>query len=383
MKIAAVSVLPAARSLRRALHTASGAALHLSGVALQIRSECGEEGQGEAPLPPLTPQQAAAQQRQIEAALFAARAEWPGVDVPAARDWLSRRALHPAACWALATALADLESRGRGISLAAYLAVHFGEGAALQAVAANELLAAETPGALEAEAAAAAARGVRVLKLKVGQGALAEDVARVAAARSGAGREVLLRLDANGAWDEAEARRRIAALRRFAIEFIEQPVAAREIAALARLRRAGIAIAADESARGEAGALAVLAAEAADVLVLKPVALGDFAAAHRCAVAANESGVGVVLSSLFDGPVSLWAALHLAAALRANRACGLATGALLQSGAECAPVIENGALHLSSAPGLGEAVRGAFAAFAPSAGARGEDMRGALESGAG
>jgi len=359
VKIKSVAVWPAARRLRRALHTASGVALHLFGVALQIHSDCGEAGQGEAPLPPLAPQQAAAQQSHIEAALFAARANWPGADLPAARDWLSQRALHPAARWALATALADLESRGRGISLAAYLAAQFGEGAALQAVAANELLAAETPGELEAEAAAAAARGVRALKLKVGQGALAEDVARVAAARSGAGREVLLRLDANGAWDETEARRRIAALRRFAIEFIEQPVAAREIAVLARLRRAGISIAADESARDEAGALAVLAAEAADVLVLKPAALGDFAAAHRCAAAAKESGVDVVLSSLFDGPVSLWAAVHLAAALRVNRACGLATGALLQSGAKCAPVIENGALHLSNAPGLGEAARAA------------------------
>lgn len=360
MKIASVAVFPAARSLRRALHSASGAALHLSGVALQICSECGEAGQGEAPLPPLAPPQAKVQQLQIEAALFAARADWPGAALHDARNWLSRRALHPAARWALATALDDLEARGRGISLAAHLAARFAEGAALQAVAANELLAAPRPGELEAEAAAAAARGVRALKLKVGMGALAEDVARVAAARSGAGQGVLLRLDANGAWDEAEARRRMAALRRFAIEFIEQPVAAREIAALARLRRsAKIAIAADEAARDEAGALAVLAAEAADVLVLKPAALGDFAASRRCAAAANESGVGVVMSSLFDGPVSLWAALHLAAALRVSRACGLATGALLHSGAECAPVIQNGALHLSNAPGLGDAARGA------------------------
>lgn len=359
MKIAAVAVFPAARSLRRALHTASGAALHLCGVALQIRSDCGQVGQGEAPLPPLAPPQAAAQQSQIEAALLAARANWPGADLPAARDWLSQRAMHSAARWALATALDDLESRGRGISLAAHLAARFAEGAALQAVAANELLAATHPGELEAEAAAAAARGVRALKLKVGMGALAEDVARVAAARSGAGQGIALRLDANGAWDEAEARRRIAALRRFAIEFIEQPVAAREIAALARLRRAGIAIAADEAARDEAAALEVLAAEAADVLVLKPAALGDFAASRRCAAAAAERGVGVVLSSLFDGPVSLWAAVHLAAALRVSRACGLATGALLQSGAECAPAICNGALQIPHAPGLGEAARGA------------------------
>jgi len=49
----------------------------------------------------------------------------------------------------------------------------------------------------------------------------------------------------------------------------------------------------------------------------------------------------------------------LAAALRVSRACGLATGALLQSGAECAPALLNGALHLSCAPGLGAAARGA------------------------
>ncbi len=189
---------------------------------------------------------------------------------------------------------------------------------------------AHRPAELEAEAARLVAAGEHTIKIKIGMGTLADDLALAHAARSAAGPRVALRLDANGAWDEDEARRRIRALAAVQPEFIEQPVAATDPAALARVRRASnVPIAADEAARDAEGARRVLAAEAADVLVLKPAALGSFRVTRELAAEAEACAVDVVLSSLFDGAVSLLAALRLAAELKLPRVQGLGTGAML------------------------------------------------------
>src|SRR5690606_18131984 len=76
--------------------------------------------------------------------------------------------------------------------------------------------------------------GYRVLKLKVGARSLGDDVARVAAVRA-ACPDAVLRLDANGAWSEAEAMEALAALAPSRIELLEQPVPAAEVDALARI----------------------------------------------------------------------------------------------------------------------------------------------------
>ena len=77
-----------------------------------------------------------------------------------------------------------------------------------------------------AEAARArVAEGFRTLKLKVGTDA-ATDVARVRAAREGAGPDVALRVDANTGWDCFEAVRVIRALEDagVGVQLVEQPV---------------------------------------------------------------------------------------------------------------------------------------------------------------
>jgi o-succinylbenzoate synthase len=216
----------------------------------------------------------------------------------------------------------------------------------LRVVRTNALVTGDSPAVLEREASALAEAGEHTLKLKVGLGSLAQDVDRVAAVRTGGGGAMALRLDANQAWDEVEARRRIAAFARFGPEYIEQPVAAVDLAALARLRRSSpVPIAADEAARDPAGARRVLEAEAADVLVLKP-ALGGPAATTRSVVErARRAGVCVVLSSLYDAGISLWASVALAAALGLEAAHGLGTAVLLETPGD-APVPAHGRIEL-------------------------------------
>ncbi|MDP6241992.1 MAG: enolase C-terminal domain-like protein, partial [Myxococcota bacterium] len=261
----------------------------------------------------------------------------------AARD-LARA---PAARAALDAALRDLEAREIGTSLAASL------GANARARVPTALLL----GAEHADGAAAEARraGFRVLKLKLGTNAFDADRARVAAVREAIGNEVALRVDANGAWSEATAAAHLEALASLDVELVEQPLASEALEALARLRRASpVPLAADESVRDVASAERVLRFEAADVLVVKPAAVGGLGSALSIARRAREAQVEVLVTTFLDTAIGRAGALHLAAALPPGRhAAGLATGSLLADDLAPGPVPKSGAIALPSDNGLG------------------------------
>ena len=173
--------------------------------------------------------------------------------------------------------------------------------------------------------------GCRTVKVKVADRTqtLADDVARVAAARRHVGPEGRVRVDANAAWSVAEAEEALLALAPYDLEYAEQPCAT--VPELAELRRRtaglGVPVAADESVRRAADPLAVARAGAADLLVVKAQPLGGVTAALGIVAAA---GLPVVVSSALDTSVGLSMGAHLAAAVPDLRHdCGLGTAALL------------------------------------------------------
>lgn len=166
--------------------------------------------------------------------------------------------------------------------------------------------------------------GATTAKVKVAEPGqcLADDVARVETVRA---LIPTVRVDANGGWTVEEAVEAAKALG--PLEYLEQPCAT--IAELAELRRRiDIPVAADESIRKAEDPLAVKAAAAADIAVLKVAPLGGISALLRIA---DQIGIPVVVSSAIDSAVGIAAGLHAAAALPELRhACGLGTGSLLE-----------------------------------------------------
>jgi len=81
------------------------------------------------------------------------------------------------------------------------------------------------------------ARGFRAIKVKLGTGTAAEDVAMAAALRGIVGPDVALMVDYNQSLDPVEAVRRIARLAEFDLHWIEEPVAAEDLDGHARVRR--------------------------------------------------------------------------------------------------------------------------------------------------
>lgn len=317
-----VSVTRAERRLRAPIQTASGEMHVLPTVFVRFDGDDGACAVGEAPLLPGDA---------IDDVVHALEGSGTALRGRSAGDarGLAAGFGPPPAAWALDTGLAALDAIQRGETLSRTIVP--AEARTLERVRTNALLAADTPANLAVEVERQVAAGEHTVKLKVGQGSLEHDVLRVATVRE-AGPALAIRLDANGAWDEDEAVRRIEAVTHLEPEYVEQPVPGADIASLSRVRaKVGVSIAADESARNAEGARLVLAARAADFLVLKPARLGAAFVTRALVREARDRGVEVVLSSLYDEASSLRASIALAAALGLEGAHGLATAALLES----------------------------------------------------
>jgi len=190
----------------------------------------------------------------------------------------------------------------------------------------------------ETAAEIVARSGCRTAKVKVaepGQGER-DDVGRVAAVRGALGPAGRIRVDANGGWDVGEAARMLRRLGEFGLEYAEQPCATLD--ELAELRAlTDVPLAADESIRKASDPLAVRAAGAADIVVLKVAPLGGVRPALRIAA---ECGLPVVVSSAVESSVGLAAGVALAAALPAlDYDCGLATSSLLAGDVTAEPFV--------------------------------------------
>lgn len=263
----------------------------------------------------------------------------------------------PAARCGLESALLDLAAQSAGLPLAKFL-----NASARAFVPVSALLSASQPEQLAKEASAAVRRGFRVIKVKVAGRALSDDAKRLLAVRRSVGEDVKIRIDANGAWTEAEAATALRGLSPLKLELCEQPVSAANHAALRRLRwQVRCPIAADESVSQPDAKDMLLDGEdgpAADVVVLKPMVLGGLLPSLRLARRAEELGVGYYVTSSLDGVVARVGAAHLAAAVpKADWASGLAVGELFQSDTgvdPCPPC--RGEIHLPIQPGLGLAV---------------------------
>ena len=336
---------------RRPFPTATGMWLERDTWLIRLLDADGRVGLGEAVLDPLNGEVA----ETILAALIREAAEGAGAGrLPSMGDLELHGAPGRALNAAIESALFDLERNAGHLDLAPD-----GDGVGVNA----------TIPSVGPEAAAEAARqsvesGFLTLKIKAGAERETDVlVERIRAIRSAVGPEVRLRLDVNGAWDLSTAEDRLLGVARFDIEFVEQPVAADEVDALAELRRrVSVPIAADESADSVRAVRVLLDADAVDVLVVKPARVGGPAAVAEIAERAAERGVSVVISTLFETGVGIAAAAAMAAALPdvvSQRSAGapdhgLATAGLLEHDLlRESLIVEDGRMHVPYASGSG------------------------------
>lgn len=325
------SIIPYRLPLRRPWVAAAAMLTERRGALLRLTDEDGLEGWGDcAPLPSGGP---------VEPVITALE---DYCRRPASAEF---HALPPEVRWAVETAQADLAAQRAGLPLWR----HWGGDTGMVDI--NAALGALDDG-LPARLAEACHQGFRIGKIKVGLAPVEEEIVRLKALDS----PLRLRLDANRAWNDADAAHFLAAIAALPIDGVEEPLAAPTPEKLARLQvMLPFPIAIDESLpRFGANALdALIAARAVRRFVLKPARLGGIAATQAVAAKAQAAGIEVVLTSVVDSALGVAAAAHLAAALSPDLAHGLGTSAWLARDVATPLPISAGRMQLPDEPGLG------------------------------
>ena len=201
------------------------------------------------------------------------------------------------------------------------------------------------PAVMAERAAAAAAKGFTVLKVKLGHGEEVEILRRIRERFSGT-----IRVDPNAAWTAKEAPRRIASIAPFGIEFVEQPVDPKDLAGLRRVReRSELPIVADEAAV-RATDIDELA-DACDGINVKLQKCGGIAEARAMIEKAHRLGLKVMLGCrAAETSVGIAAAAHLAPSVEWADLDG---NLLIVDDPFIAVPVERGRFVFSDRPGLG------------------------------
>jgi O-succinylbenzoate synthase len=206
---------------------------------------------------------------------------------------------------ALETALLDAQLRERRLSLLRYLGgvrtrIQPGVAVGLHPRVDDTV----------AEAVARVAEGYRRVKLKIEPG---RDLSVVAAVRDALGPDVLLQVDANGAYtlDDLPVLR---ALDAFGLLFVEEPLARGDLLGHARLAAAiATPVCLDESVTTLASLDTALALRACSVVNVKPAKAGGLLAARVLHDRCVDAGVAAWCGGMLETGVGRAAALALAA----------------------------------------------------------------------
>ena len=358
MKIVRGRITPYRLPLVHALETAHGVFEARRGCLVELETDSGLHGYGEAcPFPGFGMEEIDEVMPSLQALIEALLGHDPrSLDEARARA-LALRPEAPGARFALECALYDLSARAEGLSVAELLARESGT-EAKASTPVNALVSGRDAESLRLDVKRAVEEGFSDLKLKVGARSWNEDRVRVGIAREAAGTGPGLRLDAGESWSLEEALERVDPLAELGVDLLEQPLPAHDLEGMVSLRRktreCGIRLAADESIVRPEDARRVIEKGAADVLVLKPAALGGLAVAARWAQVARDAGISCVVTSLMDSSWGRAAALSLACALPGSRpADGLATGSLLALDLTPSPEPRRGELVRAGGVGFG------------------------------
>ena len=279
-----------------------------SGLVVEVETDEGIVGIGEAPGPTLPA---------IQAVIDRELTQFVVGEDPLRIEWLRHRMEEYSRNWTgigayaiagLEIALLDLKGKALGAPVAELLG-----GVGRERVPVIGYLFIDDPEANARKAAAFVADGHTELKLKVGRD-LTQDYDTLAAIRERVGYGVKIRIDANMNWSVPAAIKWIKALEQFDLQYTEQPVPDFDLEGMAAVRRAvSSPIAADESCTTVRSALDLIKAEACDVFVVYPSEAGGLTRAWQIASVAAAAGKWCAIGSWAELGIATTANVHLAA----------------------------------------------------------------------
>lgn len=335
--------------LREPLTWTGGIRQSASGLIVEVHTDEGVVGIGEAPGPTLPT---------IQTIIDREFAQFLAGQDPLRTEWLVHRLEEYSRNWeaiaayaiaGIEMALLDLKGKALGTPVVDLLG-----GRTRDAVPVVGYLFIDEPEANARKAADFVAAGHTELKLKVGRD-LGQDFDTIAAIRDRVGTDVKLRIDANMNWSVPAAIKWIRALETFDLQFVEQPVPDFDVAGLAQVRRAvQTPIAADEACTTVRSAIELVKADACDVFVVYPSEAGGPTRALQIAAIAAAAGKWCAIGSWAELGVATTANVHVAAASSSFAFANDTHYPLQLHDVLVEPVdISGGRISVTHAPGLG------------------------------
>jgi O-succinylbenzoate synthase len=312
VKIIAADWLPYRLPFKRPWQTARGLLTERAGALLRLQSAEGLIGWGDAaPLPEF------------------------GISEQAAREFAEE------------CAQLDLAAQRAGVNLATWLS---GEPAPARVTvnAVSGSIFSLAPDTI----ASSIADGFKLLKLKVGQQPVADEIRQLEILSRALPAGIRWRLDANAAWSFEDARTFIFAIRNLPVEGLEEPLREPSHQALRDLQRlAPFPLAIDESV--DLLDQHFWHAPPVHRLIIKPARCGGLLASMALALHARTAGLEVIITSSLESACGLCACAHLAAAVAPLSTHGLASADWFAHDTGQPPLIENGQMFIPQQSGIG------------------------------
>jgi L-alanine-DL-glutamate epimerase-like enolase superfamily enzyme len=309
VKITKVETTAVRTPMREPLVWPGGTRESASGLLVQIHTDEGLVGVGEAPGPTLPT---------IRTIIDDELSQFLVGQDPLRVEWLVHRMEEFSRNWSgianyaiagLEIGLLDLKGKALGVPVTELLG-----GFCRDRVAVVGYLFIDEPEAAARKAGAFVDAGYTELKLKVGR-SFEQDHDTLAAIRDRVGPDVKIRIDANMIWSVPAAIKWIRGLERFDLQYVEQPVLDFDVQGLAQVRRSvSVPIAADEACTDMRSALELIKADACDVLVVYPSEAGGLTKARQIGALADAAGKWCTIGSWAELGVATAGNLHVVAA---------------------------------------------------------------------
>ncbi len=172
-----------------------------------------------------------------------------------------------------------------------------------------------TPAQMAQDSNKAIMAGFKALKIKVAFSSK-YDFERIKTVRNSVGPDISLRLDANQGWSACQAIKMLKKLEPFNLDFVEQPVKARDLKGLRKVRKSSeIPVMADESVCSPEDAINVLESDAADMINIKLMKCGGLLKAKEIAEIAQTANVPCMCGCMVESNIGITAAVHLSSAV--------------------------------------------------------------------
>jgi o-succinylbenzoate synthase len=310
MRVSAVELLRLELDLRSSLRTSAGEHAHRPLLLLRVQTAEGASGIGECSAlaePTYTEEYADGAEAVLRDHLIPRLLATGGPS--SAAEGVRRLGEvrgHAMAKAGLEMALLDAELSERGESLASYL------GAARPSIPAGANVSLGSPSSVAAEVRGVVEDGYRRVKIKIAPGA---DVAVVRAVRD-AFPELVLSVDANGAYDLDRADHRVALLDldAFGLIYLEQPLAPGDLVSSAELcAMLETPVILDESITRQDDFETAVALSALDGVSIKPARLGGVIAAKAVHDRAHALGLSCSIGGMLESGIGRAAAVALGA----------------------------------------------------------------------